>query len=309
MTASKQTVEDIYPSRTSDEEKIIDRQDPVIDGDINGKAGNPLPLEDLSFYEETGFLFFRYFFDEAEVEKLTEEAERLRSDKKLRDHEAAVCDPVSGRLRSLFSIEQFSPVLDKLLRDKRVVDVMQQLLGGEVYVHQSRVNFRPGFGEKPFPWHTDFETWHVEDGMPRMKAISVSIGLDETSEFNGPLMFVPGSHRKFVSCAKSDRQATESTDAPAAGLPSQDTVTRLVEEGGGLTMPKGPAGSLLLFDSNILHGSAGNISPYPRTNLFIAYNRTDNALVEPFGGLPARPERLARRDATAVKPEEVDLSA
>lgn len=56
----------------------------------------------------------------------------------------------------------------------------RQILGSEVYIHQSRVNYKPGYGGTGFYWHSDFETWHSEDGMPRMRALSVSIALTST---------------------------------------------------------------------------------------------------------------------------------
>src|SRR3546814_1749367 len=75
-----------------------------------------------------------------------------------------------------------------------------QLLGDEVYISQSRLNYKPGFRAKEFYWHSDFETWHVEDGMPRMRALSISVTLTDNLETNGPLMVMPGSHRTFVAC-------------------------------------------------------------------------------------------------------------
>ena len=62
--------------------------------------------------------------------------------------------------------------------------IAEQILGSQVYIHQSRVNLKPGFKGKEFYWHSDFETWHIEDGMPRMRALSCSIEfnmLDGTS--------------------------------------------------------------------------------------------------------------------------------
>jgi ectoine hydroxylase len=53
---------------------------------------------------------------------------------------------------------------------------------------------------KEFYWHSDFETWHAEDGMPKMRAVSCSIAFDDNHEFNGPLMVIPQSHQKFISC-------------------------------------------------------------------------------------------------------------
>lgn len=61
----------------------------------------------------------------------------------------------------------------------RLLDIAQFLLDDEVYIHQSRLNYKPGFRGKEFYWHSDFETWHVEDGMPRLRALSISITLTE----------------------------------------------------------------------------------------------------------------------------------
>src|SRR3546814_20428019 len=84
--------------------------------------------------------------------------------------------------------------------DLRLAGVARQLLGDEVYISQSRLNYKPGFRAKEFYWHSDFETWHVEDGMPRMRALSISVTLTDNLETNGPLMVMPGPHRTFVAC-------------------------------------------------------------------------------------------------------------
>jgi ectoine hydroxylase len=44
-----------------------------------------------------------------------------------------------------------------------------------------------------------------------------------------------------------------------------------------------------------MHGSNGNITPDPRTNVFLVYNSVENAVEAPFGGMPPRPEFLAAR--------------
>ncbi|MES8739290.1 phytanoyl-CoA dioxygenase family protein, partial [Cutibacterium acnes] len=67
-------------------------------------------------------------------------------------------------------------------------------------IHQSRINLKNGFNGKEFYWHSDFETWHVEDGMPNMRAVSCSITLTDNTVYNGSLMVIPGSHKYFVSC-------------------------------------------------------------------------------------------------------------
>ncbi len=55
----------------------------------------------------------------------------------------------------------------------------------------------------------------------------------------------------------------------------------------------GEPGSAVLFDCNAMHGSSNNITPYPRTNLFVVYNSVDNSLTEPFVAPTPRPEFIA----------------
>jgi ectoine hydroxylase len=199
-----------------------------------------------------------------------------------------------------------SQLFDWLSRDARVLDVARQILDSEVYVHQSRVNLKPGFRGKEFYWHSDFETWHVEDGMPRMRALSVSIALTQNYPFNGPLMLIPGSHKTYVSCVGETPKDhyRQSLKKQEYGVPDKESLQRLADHG-GIVAPTGAAGSAVFFDCNLMHGSNSNISPYPRSNVFFVYNSMENTLGEPLHGLKPRPEYIAARERfEAVKPLE-----
>jgi ectoine hydroxylase len=194
-----------------------------------------------------------------------------------------------------------SSAFNRLVADARLVNVARQILGSEVYVHQSRLNLKPGFSGKEFYWHSDFETWHVEDGMPRMRALSCVILLTENNEFNGPLMLIPGSHMHYISCVGQTPldHYKQSLKKQEYGVPDQASLRFLVERG-GIQAPKGQAGSVVFFDCNAMHGSNSNISPFPRSNLFFVYNSVDNALRAPRSGLLPRPEFIASRQQTAA---------
>jgi ectoine hydroxylase len=64
----------------------------------------------------------------------------------------------------------------------------------------------------------------------------------------------------------------------------------------GIAAPKGPPGSIVVFDSNLMHGSGANISPFPRCNLFVVYNSTENTPHAPYSGLEPRPSYIANRE-------------
>lgn len=45
-----------------------------------------------------------------------------------------------------------------------------------------------------------------------------------------------------------------------------------------------------------MHGSNSNITPMPRSNIFMVYNSVENKLVQPYSGQQARPNYIANRD-------------
>ena len=295
------TSKDIYPSRNNAAEKIFGRHDPVV---YAQKGASAAPDEEhVQTYANNGFVVLENLFGSGETRAFQREADRLQADRKLLDREEIIAEPNSELIRSIFNVGQFSPLFEKVLHDTRLVGWARYLLGDDVYLHQSRLNYKPAFAGKEFYWHSDFETWHVEDGMPRMRALSMSIALTDNYTSNGPVMLIPGSHRHYVSCAGETPEYNyrQSLRRQEYGVPSQSALMQLVE-GNAISVACGPAGSVLMFDCNAMHGSAGNITPYARTNLFFVFNAMSNQLRAPYSGRRPRPEFIARRNV--LKPIE-----
>ena len=62
-------------------------------------------------------------------------------------------------------------------------------------MHQFKINGKMAFEGDVWQWHQDYGTWKNDDLMPTERAMNVAIFLDDVNEFNGPLMFIPGSHK------------------------------------------------------------------------------------------------------------------
>ncbi|WP_435099975.1 ectoine hydroxylase [Arhodomonas sp. AD133] len=297
---------DLYPSRTAERVPMIPRLDPVIHTDHDRRWSGPLSEEELARFDRDGYLLFEGFFGPDEVAEFREELRRLEADDGLRDWEGVIREPESDEVRSVFQIHKprISARLARLARDPRLLERARQLLASDVYIHQSRINYKPGFKGKGFNWHSDFETWHTEDGMPRMRAVSCSIILTDNHEFNGPLMLIPGSHRYFVPCVgltPEDNYKT-SLKVQQAGVPDEESIAALSRER-GIEAATGPAGSLLMFECNTLHGSNANMSPDPRSNVFFVYNSVRNVPTAPYAASKHRPAFLAEReDFTPLTP-------
>ncbi|MDT0544557.1 MULTISPECIES: ectoine hydroxylase [Streptomyces] len=293
------TVADLYPTRGSSE-TVTPRADPV----VWSGPGDPGPIRpaELSGFERDGFLAIEQLITPDEVAVYHSELERLIADPGVRADERSIIEPKSQDVRSVFEVHRISEVFANLVRDPRVVGRARQILGSEVYVHQSRINVKPGFGASGFYWHSDFETWHAEDGLPNMRAVSVSIALTENHDTNGGLMIMPGSHRTFLGCAGATPKDNykKSLQMQDAGTPSDKALTEFADAH-GIRLFTGKAGSATWFDCNCMHGSGDNITPYPRSNVFIVFNSVENTAVEPFAAPVRRPEFIGARDFTPVR--------
>ena len=122
--------------------------------------------------------------------------------------------------------------------------------------------------------------------------MNIAVFLDEVFPFNGPLMLIPKSHKHGVLAAGHD---TATTSYPLWTL-DHSTVERLCDQG-GLVMPTGKPGAVLMFHGNLVHGSAGNITPYPRKIVYLTLCAVSNHIRK-----PTRADWIAHRDFTPIVP-------
>ncbi|WP_305095124.1 ectoine hydroxylase [Prescottella sp. R16] len=282
--------EDVYTTRVSGAPRVIDRPDPVFWGEARSA--------EYTDFERRGFLQREGVIGEADIATCLAEIDRIRKDPALRGDERIVREDGSDEIRSIFDILELSDAVRGVVAASGAYDIARDILGSDVYVHQSRLNYKPGFQGGAFYWHSDFETWHAEDGMPRPRAVSASIALTRNTEYNGPLMIMPGTQHHFVQCAGAtpDDFYRESlvTTMPRIGVPDEDVITDMWHRH-GIEVLTGGAGSMTMFDCNALHASGGNISPMPRANVFVVFNSVENVIREPFAGSAPRPGFLAKR--------------
>jgi ectoine hydroxylase len=300
---------DLYPTRAR-EEKIIDRIDPVVFGDGQSISPFAFTKKQIQSYIKDGFLVVPDAFQKSEIESLHEEYLRLENREDLKKRDEWIFEPGSSNVRSIFSPHIFNHMYEKLSHDPRLLDRVEQILGSKVYIHQARINIKRALDGKAYPWHSDFETWHAEDGMPKMRAVSVWIMLTDNTTRNGPLNLIRKSHKKFVICtgetpAENHRNSLRNQ---TYGVPSQETLDELIG-GGDLVAVHGRAGTLVLQDCNIMHGSPDNTSTLTRTNLFFVFNSVKNTLAsKPYATSDFRPEFLSSSNYSPLEAvENVDF--
>ncbi len=246
-----------------------------------------LTAEQLETFEREGYIFLPSVFSAEEVQVLRDAAREIFATER-----EEVWRESSGVARTAFAAHTYNEAHRRLGAHPRLVEPVMQLLGGPVYMHQYKINAKAAFDGEVWQWHQDFGTWHRDDEMPEPRAMNIALFLDEVSAVNGPLMFIPRSHKEGTQAAGHD---LETTSYPLWTL-DRATVTRLAEQG-GIVAPTGPAGSVLMFHSNLVHASPANISPWDRTIVYLSLCHVDNH-IRKF----SRKEWIAHRDFTPIEP-------
>lgn len=282
---------DHYPTRLESAAEPMPRIEPTVWGQ---ESDGPLSAAELSSAAAHGYLVRPGSVGDNWLPPLREELQHIGS--RTDSDDPRIIREVSGSIRSVFQPHLLSELIAEVVTLDTVLPVARQLLGSDVYLHQARINLMPGFAGSGFYWHSDFETWHAEDGMPSMRAVSCSIALTENFAYNGALMVMPGSHKTFYPCvgATPQNHHQASLVKQEIGVPDQSTLTAAANRH-GIAQVTGPAGTALWFDSNMMHGSGSNITPFARSNIFLVFNSVENLLCEPFRSAAPRPEYLAAR--------------
>lgn len=232
-----------------------------------------LTKEQLKEYDTKGFLAFPDLFTKEEVAALQKDAEVLATPK--RGHpDANVVEKDGSTLRAAWAPEIDSPACKAAYRLPRLLGRVKEIMGNDIYLYQSRLNYKRAFTGDVFQWHQDSQAWSV-DGVPRhghRDILSILIMLDDTfDEKCGPLQFLPGSHKLGVIPPYYDTETT----SYALHMVDDDTMSRMRKAYDTYTC-FGPAGTVVIFAGTLIHGSSKNTSSQSRRNLYFAYNQLTN---------------------------------
>ena len=246
-----------------------------------------LSQQQIEFFHREGWLFLPELFSPEEVDFL-----RARRSSIYAPTGPEVWREKTGAPRTAFAAHTYNEAFRLLGAHPRLIEPVEQVFGEQLYMHQFKINAKAAFDGDVWQWHQDYGTWARDDGMPEPRAMNIAVFLDEVMPINGPLMLVPKSQKPACSQAAHD---LETTSYPLWTL-DEETVTRLVEQG-GIVAPTGKPGGMLMFHGNLVHGSAGNITPYPRKIVYLTLNAVSNYI-----RTPTRPEWIAHRDFTPIEP-------
>lgn len=242
-------------------------------------------------FNETGWLVLRDVFDNCEVEMLSKAALEV-----LERTGPEVGREADGSPHVCWGMHLFDERLKALTHHPVIVESSREILENDIYVHQSRINMKQTNGSI-VAWHQDFGTYHRVDGVPDPRGIMIAVFLDDVTDVNAPLLAVPGSHKEgLVSTANLDPSSVDFEQVSKYRYDITNETMKSLVEANGLKSITAQAGSVLLMDMTVVHGSTVNISPYRRLLLYINVCPVDNR-----GESFERPEYYAARDFSAIR--------
>ena len=228
-----------------------------------GYRPGPLTEAELDQYNRDGFIVKRSFYNAEEMRHLLTIA---KSDRDINRHAIDVPD-ASGRASKLtvWNYLGDDDIYSMIGRGERMVGVMEQLLGDEVYHYHSKMMLKEPKVGGAWEWHQDFGYWY-KNGVLQPRLASGLIAVDRATKANGCLQVLRGSHlygRIEHNIAGGQTGADmEFVEAIAARCEKVHIECQ--------------AGDVLFFHCNLLHASAPNTSDYPRWSLICCYNARSN---------------------------------
>jgi ectoine hydroxylase-related dioxygenase (phytanoyl-CoA dioxygenase family) len=174
-------------------------------------------------------------------------------------------DAEGGRSKLSLRNDLREDIYSAIARSRRVVDAMEQLLGGEVYHYHHKMMMKEPYVGGAWEWHQDYGYWYNNGCLfPYMG--SCMIAVDRATRENGCLQVLRGSHHMGrLNHGRIGEQTGADPEHVAAALERLELVYAEMEPG-----------DALFFHCNLLHRSDQNHSPHPRWVLICCYNAARN---------------------------------
>ncbi|MEO0624880.1 MAG: phytanoyl-CoA dioxygenase family protein [Pseudomonadota bacterium] len=165
-------------------------------------------------------------------------------------------------LRRVSAPTEISGAYFEAMANSAMTDMVAELIGPNVKLHHTKINAKQPGSATEVKWHQDFAfTPHSNSDL-----ITALLMVDDVTPENGPLEVRPGSHKGPLHSLWHDGAFTGAV-APEIEAEMKAAAVSCY----------GPAGSVCLMHTKVMHGSAPNRSSSPRTLFISVYSAGDAA--------------------------------
>lgn len=157
----------------------------------NGK----LTQAQADFFFENGYLRLGKILEDAEIELLRREYDRVFAEVNARNLSVGGAESGKAGGKQMLQIMQVCERnihFRKLLYDARILDCVQDLIGPNIMLFHDQALFKPARTGGAVFWHQDNAYWKCSPA----NLVSCWLTLDEAVKENGAMQVIPGSHLK-----------------------------------------------------------------------------------------------------------------
>lgn len=211
---------------------------------------------DVRFYQQNGYVLFHHqLFSPERLDELNGIFE---------EHLAEKGNALSDELDTPHFRDP--RLLDFLLSDD-VLDLVEPIVGPNIALWSSHFICKDPFTGRKTPWHEDSAYW--KDRIDRHEGIvTVWLALDRSTEENGCMRVIPGSHGNGFSEYHPVDSSTNTFGSEINEVDASRAVSFQLERG-----------ECSLHDARIIHGASANTSPYRRCGYTMRYMTTANRVL------------------------------
>lgn len=220
-----------------------------------------LTSEEISSYQEKGYLPLEGVFTPDEVKAWADESKRLlrlglAHEDNLRTvmYRTPAGLPVVDRINPVVDI---SPVFEALTKDERILRPLRELYGEDMLLFKDKIIYKMP-GVPGYSIHQDYSSWQT---FPR-DLVNVIVSIDPADADNGGVEFFPGYHKRLLSTSGELRYMSKE-EAEQIDFSKVETV-------------KTSPGDLVIFDCLTPHRSGVNRSSRLRRQLYLTYSSAKN---------------------------------
>lgn len=224
-----------------------------------------LTTQQLEFYKENGYIIIEDFLKqpardallaaldrvvEEKASNLTKDSGGFNLEKKSGGMGGEAIGP--GILRKIQSIVDYCPEFAELAQSDGLLDLVEDLIGPNIYYHSSKLMFKPAKHGGIKPWHQDYAYW----ASTKPEQVTCWLALDDATPDNGCMQLIPGSHKwGLIKHGQSELQVHPKD------LPVEQKLVAPMK-----------AGSLLCFHVLTFHYSGPNTSDKPRRAFIVDFD-------------------------------------
>lgn len=214
-------------------------------------------------FDQDGYILIRNFFDGEETELLQT---AVTQDPAIRSHFYNRGDAEGLSTKMATWNHPGDSVYGYAARCEKMVDTLEDVLGGEVYHYHSKITAKEPREGGAWEWHQDYGYWY-NNGCLFPYMASAMIALDRCTKANGCLQVLKGSHH----LGRVDHGLLDGEQV-GADLNRVEEAKKHLD----LVYCEMDPGDVLFFHCNTLHRSDQNRSDQRRWTLICCYNAARN---------------------------------